>query len=164
MAAPRNHGKAPMIVRKLRLRNGWSQDQLAELADVSVRTIQRIERGHAPSLETANALAAVFEVNVTTFTLESDMSDNEELREEEIEAMAYAREVKDFLSGAVSTYFVLAACLFISYGFDKPMLWVVFGTVGAALILQGLIGFEVIRLPFQKMERRLAEKKLGRKL
>src|SRR6056297_1986680 len=164
MAAPRNHGKAPMIVRKLRLRNGWSQDQLAELADVSVRTIQRIERGHAPSLETANALAAVFEVNVTTFTLESDMSDNEELREEEIEAMAYAREVKDFLSGAVATYFVLAACLFISYGFDKPMLWVVFGTVGATLILQGLIGFEVIRLPLQKMERRLAEKKLGRKL
>ncbi len=54
-----------MIVRKLRLRNGWSQDQLAELTDVSVRTIQRIERGHKPSLETAKALAAVFEVDVT---------------------------------------------------------------------------------------------------
>ena len=61
-----------MIVRKLRLRKGWSQDQLAELTDVSVRTIQRIERGHKPSLETANALAAVFEVDVTTFLEEQD--------------------------------------------------------------------------------------------
>ena len=58
-----------MIVRKLRLRHGWSQDQLAELADVSIRTIQRIERGHKPSLETAKALAAVFEVDVTTCLL-----------------------------------------------------------------------------------------------
>lgn len=63
-----------MIVRTLRLRMGWSQDQLAELADVSVRTIQRIVRGHRPSLETANALAALFEVNVTTFIPEKDMT------------------------------------------------------------------------------------------
>ena len=61
-----------MIVRKLRLRNGWSQDQLAELTGVTVRTIQRIERGHKPSLETAKALAAVFEVDHSTFTLEND--------------------------------------------------------------------------------------------
>lgn len=153
-----------MIVRKLRLRKGWSQDQLAELADVSVRTIQRIERGHAPSLETARALAAVFEVDVTTFTTEHGMSKKEEIKEEEIEAMTYAKEVKDFLTGAVSTYFVLAACMFLSYGFEELMLYVAFGVVGVALILQGLIGFEVIRLPFQKMERRIAEKKLGRKL
>jgi len=153
-----------MIVRKLRLRNGWSQDQLAEFTGVTVRAIQRIERGHRPSLETAKALAAMFEVDCSIFTSEDDMSEKEALREEEIEAMTYAKEVKDFLTGAVSTYFVLAACLFISYGFDQPTLYLVFGVVGAALILQGLIGFEAIRLPFQKMERRLAEKKLGRKL
>ncbi|NBD96237.1 MAG: helix-turn-helix domain-containing protein [Gammaproteobacteria bacterium] len=153
-----------MIVRKLRLRHGWSQDQLAELTGVTVRTIQRIERGHRPSLETAKALGAVFEVDFSTFTSEDGMSEKEALREEEIEAMTYAKEVKDFLTGAVSTYFVLAACLFIAYGFDKPMLYVVFGVVGVALIFQGLIGFEAIRLPFQRMERRLAEKKLGRKL
>lgn len=154
-----------MIVRKLRLRRGWSQDQLAEFTGVTVRTIQRVERGHKPSLETAKALAAVFEVDCSTFTSEdNDMTEKEELTDEDIEAMTYAKEVKDFLTGAVSTYFVLAACLFIAYGFDKPMLYVIFGVVGAALILQGLIGFEAIRLPFQKMERRLAEKKLGRKL
>ncbi|MGK7296274.1 MAG: helix-turn-helix transcriptional regulator [Candidatus Wenzhouxiangella sp. M2_3B_020] len=153
-----------MIVRKLRLRRGWSQDQLAEFTGVTVRTIQRLERGHNPSLETAKALAAVFEVDCSTFTSEDGMSEKEKPEEEEIEAMIYAKEVKDFLTGAVSTYFVLAACLFIAYGFDRPMLYVVFGVVGVALILQGLVGFEAIRLPFQKMERRLAERKLGRKL
>ena len=61
-----------MIVRKLRLRRGWSQDQLAEFTGVTVRTIQRIERGHKPSLETAKALAAVFEVDCSTFLPEND--------------------------------------------------------------------------------------------
>ena len=33
-----------MIVRKLRIQRGWSQDQLAQFSGLSVRTIQRIER------------------------------------------------------------------------------------------------------------------------
>lgn len=49
-----------MIVRKLRLKNGWSQSQLAEMAGVTTRTIQRIEQGHRPSMETSKSLAAVF--------------------------------------------------------------------------------------------------------
>ena len=51
-------------VKQLRLQRAWSQEQLAELAGVSVRTIQRIENGDRPGLETLSALAAVFEVNV----------------------------------------------------------------------------------------------------
>lgn len=59
-----------MLVRKLRLQRGWSQEHLAELVGVSVRTIQRIERGYSPGLETSKALASVFEVDVSTFTSE----------------------------------------------------------------------------------------------
>lgn len=51
-------------VKQLRLQRAWSQEQLAELAGVSVRTIQRIENGDRPGLETLSALAAVFEINV----------------------------------------------------------------------------------------------------
>lgn len=47
-----------MLVRKLRLQRGWSQEHLAELVGVSVRTIQRIERGYSPGLETSKALAS----------------------------------------------------------------------------------------------------------
>lgn len=172
-----------MIVRKLRLRKGWSQDQLAELADVSVRTIQRIERGHKPSLETANALAAVFEVNVTTFIPEKDMTatndardsekrtrtlDENELREEhlepdEAEAMEYAQNVSAFYTGVLSLV-ILAVVFFTAFGFDEPVLYVIFGGILIGLAIQGLAAYEIIRFPFQNLEKRLAEKKLGRKL
>ena len=162
-----------MIVRKLRLRNGWSQDQLAEFADVSVRTIQRIERGHKPSLETAKALAAVFEVDVTTFITEHEkMTDfkqtqatttSEHLEPDEAEALEYAKGVKDFYSGLIA-YIILAIVFFSIKGFNEPILYWVFGGVGLGLIVQGLMAFEVIRLPFQNLERKVAEKRLRRKL
>jgi transcriptional regulator with XRE-family HTH domain len=34
-----------MIVKKLRDRKGWTQDQLAECCGLNVRTIQRVESG-----------------------------------------------------------------------------------------------------------------------
>ncbi|RRA37533.1 DNA-binding protein, partial [Cronobacter sakazakii] len=55
-------------IRALRLARAWSQEQLAELSSVSVRTIQRIEKGEPPSLETLSALAAVFETRVEELT------------------------------------------------------------------------------------------------
>ncbi len=56
-----------MIVRKLRLQRGWSQEHLAQLCGLNVRTIQRIERGQKPSLESKKSLAAVFEVDLASF-------------------------------------------------------------------------------------------------
>lgn len=50
--------------RALRLARAWSQEQLAEMAGLSTRTIQRIENGERPGRETLSALAAVFEVSV----------------------------------------------------------------------------------------------------
>ncbi|STT48732.1 DNA-binding protein [Klebsiella pneumoniae] len=35
-------------VKQLRLQRAWSQEQLAEMAGLSVRTIQRIENGETP--------------------------------------------------------------------------------------------------------------------
>jgi len=52
------------LIRDLRLSRAWSQEKLAELSALSVRTIQRIENGEQASLETLSALAAVFGVNV----------------------------------------------------------------------------------------------------
>jgi transcriptional regulator with XRE-family HTH domain len=51
------------IVQKLRLQRGWSQQQLAELSDLSVRTVQRIEGGQNATVESLKSLAAVFEVD-----------------------------------------------------------------------------------------------------
>lgn len=157
-------GDVPMIVRKLRLQRGWSQDQLAELMGVSVRTIQRLEKGHKPGLETSKALASVFEVDLSTFNSEAtDMHEKEELKQDEKEAIEYARGVKDFIGGVVA-YVVIAVVFFAVYGFDKPVLYWIFLGIGAGLAIQALFTFEILRYPSQYWEKRIAEKRLGRKL
>lgn len=64
-----------MIVKKLRKNNGWSQDQLATLTGLSLRTIQRVEAGHAASMETINSLSSVFETDITKLTEEIEVID-----------------------------------------------------------------------------------------
>jgi transcriptional regulator with XRE-family HTH domain len=49
-------------IRELRLARQWSQDQLATLSGLNLRTIQRLESGAKISSESLRALAAVFEV------------------------------------------------------------------------------------------------------
>ncbi len=49
-------------LRTLRAARQWSQEQLAELSGLNLRTIQRLESGAKISTESLRALAAVFEV------------------------------------------------------------------------------------------------------
>ena len=49
-------------LRGLRSTRQWSQEQLAELSGLNLRTIQRLEAGAKVSTESLRALAAVFEV------------------------------------------------------------------------------------------------------
>ena len=58
------------MIKKMRISKGWSQDQLAQFSGLSVRTIQRIERGHNAGLESLKCLAAVFETDVSTLQKE----------------------------------------------------------------------------------------------
>lgn len=60
-----------MTVRKLRLQRAWSQEQLAQLSGLSVRTIQRIEKGEKAGLETLKSLAAVFEIDISELQQEN---------------------------------------------------------------------------------------------
>ena len=51
----------PAIVRRLREQRAWSQEQLADIAGLSARTVQRIENGGSASLETRMALATALD-------------------------------------------------------------------------------------------------------
>ncbi|WP_397572913.1 DUF805 domain-containing protein [Silanimonas sp.] len=53
-------------LRELRTAKRWSQEQLAELSGLNLRTIQRLETGAKVSTESLRALAAVFEVPAET--------------------------------------------------------------------------------------------------
>jgi transcriptional regulator with XRE-family HTH domain len=165
-----------VLVRKLRLQRGWTQDQVAEMAGVSVRTIQRLERGDPPSLETAKALASVFEVQLSSFHHEDPAmmhspdslrpaaaARNAEITPEETAALVYAKRVKEFYQG-IFVYVFLAVIFFATFGFHEPVVYWAFGGAGIGLVVHGLLAFEKIRLPSGDWEKRIAEKRLGRKL
>jgi transcriptional regulator with XRE-family HTH domain len=50
-----------VVVRFYRESRQWSQEQLADLSGLSVRTIQRVERGEASGFDTRRAIAGAFE-------------------------------------------------------------------------------------------------------
>jgi len=52
------------FVRKQREERAWTQEQLAIVADVTLRTIQRVEQNGAASPETLMAVAGAFEMEV----------------------------------------------------------------------------------------------------
>lgn len=63
-----------MSIRQRRLDRGWSQEELARHSGLSTRTIQRIETGQSPGLESLKCLAAVFETSISTLVQEQAMS------------------------------------------------------------------------------------------
>lgn len=50
-----------LCVRIFRELRHWSQEQLAEISHLNVRTIQRVEKGEAASFDTRRALASAFD-------------------------------------------------------------------------------------------------------
>ena len=64
-----------MIVKRLRQKHNWSQEQLATMSGLSIRTIQRVESGQSASLETLKSLASVFETDVSKLTEEITVID-----------------------------------------------------------------------------------------
>lgn len=154
-----------MIVRKLRLQRGWSQEQLAELTGLSVRTIQRVERGATPGLETAKSLASVFEVDLSTFQPgDSDVSDlTETVSEDEKSAIQYVKGIKEFYTH-LFMFVVFAITLLVFRDSSDPMIrWGLLGW-GAGVVVHGLVAFEKINFIGPNWEKRQVEKRLGRKL
>src|SRR5436190_22380498 len=84
---------AAMPIQKLRLKRGWSQQQLADASGLSVRTIQRLERGQPPSTESLKCLAAVFEVDFATLNAGDTMNDKDR---QEAEAFRHVRRLRGF--------------------------------------------------------------------
>jgi transcriptional regulator with XRE-family HTH domain len=62
-----------MILKQLRISRHLSQEQLAQMSGLNVRTIQRIESGHNASVESLKCLAAVLEMDVSTLNREKFM-------------------------------------------------------------------------------------------
>lgn len=155
-----------MIVRKLRLKHGWSQEQLAELSGLSVRTIQRIERGQKPGLESLKSLAAVFETDLAALQEEPVMDHESTLSQEEQRAIEYVRDIKGFYSHLV-TYLMVISMLFLLNIFGNfGYFWAIWPALGwgIGVAAHGLSVFEVFNLFGPEWEKKQIEKRLGKKL
>jgi len=156
-----------MLVQKLRLQRGWSQQQLAELSGLNVRTIQRIEKGQEPSVESLKSLAAVF--NVEFSTLKEQGMDNvisETQSAEEILAFNQVRKLKGFYIH-LAQYVLVIALLTVINALTTPnrwwVQWVVMGW-GVGVFFHWLQISERFGLFGSKWEKEQVEKRLGRKL
>lgn len=85
-----------MLIQTLRLKRGWSQQQLAEFSGLSVRTVQRIEAGGKANAETLKSIASVFDIDFSTLSSEQEMTSLPQQRIEEEEAFQHVRRLKRF--------------------------------------------------------------------
>lgn len=117
-----------MGIRDRRTAHGWTQEQLALNAGLSVRTIQRLENGQVATLETLKCLAAVFETNVSTLMQEQDMTmtsapipdSTQEKREKD--ALAYVENLKGLYVHAI-LFVVIIPCLAVLNLVISPQAW-----------------------------------------
>jgi len=58
-------------IRRWREDRSWSQEHLADAAGLSLRTVQRIENGEGASRDSVMALAAAFNVDVISLTVDA---------------------------------------------------------------------------------------------
>jgi len=155
-----------MIVRKLRIQRGWSQDQLAQFSGLSVRTIQRIERGKTAGLESLKSLAAVFEVNSQDLQQETVMDTHTNLSDKEVKIIEHVKDIKDFYSHAINYGMVVGAFFIFNLIISPDYMWVWWIAIGwgIGVICHALSVFEIINVFGTDWEKRQIEKRMNKKL
>ena len=157
-----------MSVQKLRLKHGWSQQQLADASGLSVRTVQRIEAGDPASTESLKSLAAVFEVDFSTLNPEPAMNTTSLnlTEQQEKDAFDHVRKLRGFYLHLMKYVIVCLGLLLINLMSSPHTLWVVWVALGWGLGLL-LHAFRVFRPDWMlgpDWEKREVEKRLGRPL
>ena len=165
-----------MQVQKLRLQRGWSQQQLAELSGLSVRTIQRIENGSAASTESLKSLASVFEIDFSILSSEPAMPDTPtpnsspthtpSASQQEQLALLEVRKLKGFYLHLAQYVVVIAALCAINLLTTPHRLWFYWAALGWGIGILAHAATIFGWLPFLGVdwEKRQVEKRLGRPL
>ncbi|WP_148876537.1 helix-turn-helix domain-containing protein [Serratia marcescens] len=148
-------------IRPLRLEKGWSQEQLATIAGLSTRTVQRIENGEQASLETLSAIAAALNVQVSDLNAppaQQAMAEEEASEEQRLRRQV-AAEGK-LLSMAVR-FAVIGVMLFAVNWFTHPQylwsLWAI-GGMSVALVMRAVRTLLLHSVFSRWQEQRLAHK------
>ncbi|MEZ5457510.1 MAG: helix-turn-helix domain-containing protein [Lysobacteraceae bacterium] len=170
-----------MWIKKFRLQRCWSQEQLAEFAGLSVRTVQRLERGDPASMESLKALAAVFSIDVSRLqehTVTTQLSSpesaasiiahekNQWITREEEQAIEHVAHVKGFFIHLIIFLIAMSGLIILNLVISPNAIWFHYVLVSwlFALTIQALLTFPAYKLFSPEWERRQIERYLGRKL
>jgi transcriptional regulator with XRE-family HTH domain len=160
-----------MLIQKLRLQRGWSQEQLAELSGLSVRTVQRIERGQTASVESLKSLGAVFEIDFSALKEpEMNQTASQSISADEALALAHVRKLRGFYihlaQYCIVVTFLAIVNLLTARQYHYHYYWVVWVALGwgVGILFHGLRVFNKIPFLNGAWERRQVEKYLGRKI
>ena len=144
-------------IKKMRLERHWSQEQLAEMSGLSIRTIQRIENGENAGLESLKSLASVFETNIT----DSDKKEEiEQIRKEE----EYVQNVKGFYKLLALAILNLVIFFFIAISDSDSEGWTLF--LYMLIMWTAFLGiYSFINFDFfgKEWERKIISKKFKKK-
>lgn len=153
-----------MDILKLRTDRGWSQEQVADMAGLSSRTVQRIENGDKPSTESAKALAAVFEIPL----IELQESQPEKakgkpvLSRAELQVLSEIRQLKAFYIHLFWFAVLVPMMFLINVLTSTKYIWAIWPTLGWGI---GLLSHAAtVYRPFRRLgsdwERNQFEKRL----
>ena len=156
-----------MIVQEMRLKNGWSQQQLADISGLNVRTVQRIEQGQSASLESFKALGAAF--NVDFSQLQEDTVRNIVSTPEQTEvflAFRQVRKIRGLYSHLMSYVVVMSGLTAINLILTPQKIWFIFPLLGwgVGILSHAVSVLNILPWFGPEWERRQVERKLGRRL
>jgi len=156
-----------MLIQKLRLQRGWSQEQLAELSGLSVRTVQRLERGQTASVESLKALGAAFEIDFSDLKepeMSTTMSQN--VSADEALALAHVRKLRGFYIHLAQYVVVIGFLAIVNLATSRQYFWVIWPALGwgIGILFHGLRVFDKVPFLNGEWERQQVERYLGRKL
>jgi len=123
-------------IKRWRTERGWSQEHLAELAGVGLRTIQRIENGENASRDSLTALAAAFNVDVMALALDAKSEAARMVRAEQLKGLAVFRLVFWIHLGSWALGLLIFAAICVaerSLVMLPPAMWWTVGLAGHGL-------------------------------
>lgn len=125
-------------IKRWREERHWSQEHLAQLAGVGLRTLQRIENGQKASAETLKALANAFNVDVVALCVDPEIEAAQIVQSRQKKVVRDLR-LSFWIHGAC--YVVVAAVFItISVGLGAfvmkwPLMWVTVALLGHGAVL-----------------------------
>ena len=142
-------------IKKMRLERHWSQEQLADMSGLSIRTIQRIENGENAGLESLKSLASVFETNI----IDSDKKEEiEQIRKEE----EYVQNVKGFYKILVMAILNLIVFLIIAI-FNSEGWFLFFYMFIFWAVFMGIYSINYFDFFGEELKRKIINKKFNSK-